>query len=647
MRWWQASARWLATVRHLAPGQVWCRGARLLRRRWDSAVGRRLCLTHRPALAAVQPLLAGLTEVAEPGPWTDEVRAACGRAEAAARLEFSFLNVTARYATQPDWQDATQSRLWRYHLHGFEYAMDLLVWHHAGGAPAAYAAFRRLAESWIEGNARVGGDGWHPYTVSLRLVQWLHAAYGFAPELDRDPEFRARWLAALYDQARFLRANLEFDVRGNHLLENLRALAWAGLCFQGSEARSWFEAAVRHWRKEQAEQILEDGGHFERNPGYHVVVLRLLLELATFCRRNQHPCAAEIEPGVERAARFLKSLLAPELKLPLLKDTTVDGAQAAESVLAAAALCMGQAQLKASASFGLYPLLLFGRQGWAQYESWPTQPVEADTGVLPQSGFYILRDVRRRDHLVWDAGDVCPDYLPAHAHADMFSYELVVAGLRVVVDSGVYEYAPGAWRDYFRSTRAHNTVEIGGEDQSEVWHSFRVGRRARPTPVSIRRVQDAYLLEASHNGYRHLPGKVQHRRAILWRPGAWWVIADHVLGHGQVPARSLLHFHPACTVKEVANSIWSVQRDDVTVWVTAMGHSTSELTAGQTEPRLQGWYSERFGVLTKNPTLTLGAEHTAPYALAYGIAPDRGLTLARSDRGGVLVGAGDWSYPLD
>src|SRR6202011_6026913 len=102
--------------------------------------------------------------------------------------------------------------------------------------------------------------------------------------------------------------------------------------------------------------------------------------------------------------------------------------------------------------YSLYPALLFGAAGWEVYQSWPESPAR-ESLAFPDTGHHVLRDDRRGDFLFFDAGEPCPPYLPAHAHADLLSYELTVGGRRLVVDSGVYEYAPGSWRNYFRSTR--------------------------------------------------------------------------------------------------------------------------------------------------------------------------------------------------
>ena len=78
-----------------------------------------------------------------------------------------------------------------------------------------------------------------------------------------------------------------------------------------------------------------------------------------------------------------------------------------------------------------------------------------------------------------DVAEIGPSYLPAHGHADALTFELSLDGKRVVVDTGTQSYEDGPSRWAQRSTSAHITIEIDGQSSSEVWKSFRVGRRAR------------------------------------------------------------------------------------------------------------------------------------------------------------------------
>src|SRR5262249_32712695 len=132
----------------------------------------------------------------------------------------------------------------------------------------------------------------------------------------------------------------------------------------------------------------------------------------------------------------------------------------------------------------------------------------------------------------FDVGAVGPDYQPGHAHADTLSVECSYRGRRLFVDPGTYAYDLGARRRYDRSTAAHNTVTADGQDSSEVWHIFRVGRRARPLDVQVAFPGGLLEAAASHTGYDHLPGRPRHVRWLTLTPGGGLVLKDRVEGRG-------------------------------------------------------------------------------------------------------------------
>ena len=113
---------------------------------------------------------------------------------------------------------------------------------------------------------------------------------------------------------------------------------------------------------------------------------------------------------------------------------------------------------------------------------------------------------------------------------------------RVFVNSGTSLYEAGPERLFERSTAAHNTVEVDGENSSEVWDAFRVARRARPFELEIGKTGDAIAVACAHDGYRRLRGKVTHRRKWLFRPEGF-SIEDQLEG-GFAKAKSFLHLHP-------------------------------------------------------------------------------------------------------
>jgi uncharacterized heparinase superfamily protein len=606
------------TMRYLTLEQILSRGKRVVRRRIWKLSGKSVPHPTGWQLAPHHTLYAGLPEVAQLG--TDNIMAAVERGRSVARREFSFLNQPVDLSRREGWHDPDLSQLWRYHLHYFDYVQDLLFWSAAWEGTAAYDTFLDLANSWMIHNEKLAGDGWHPFTISVRLVNWLHALDGFDAQLRENEPVRMRLLESIYAQAQVLAADPELDVRGNHLLKNLRAMLWAGVAFEGAEPKGWFQRAMEILKREIDEQIRPDGGHFERSPAYHLVVLKDCLEIGVWLRRNREGSPPWLDDALRRMLGYLVAILPMDGQVPLLKDTAWDAAPAPHDLLAAGALYFDNPSYKLGNVCGLYPFLLFGASGQARLDSWPVNQEPRRSKVLADSGHYVMRSDRAREYLILDAGKPCPDYLPAHAHADLLTFELVIDGQRVVVDSGVYEYAAGPWRDYFRSTRAHNTVEVAGENQSEVWDSFRVARRARPGRAFMQEEGDCVMVQGEHDGYLRLSVPVSHRRTVVWRKNRFWLIADELWGNGATTSASHLHFHPNLLLESVEESMWRVQGSHTPLWVTAFGQQGHAILMGQTEPQRQGWYSERFGQLQRNNVLTLQRQGALPICYGYVIS---------------------------
>jgi hypothetical protein len=310
-------------------------------------------------------------------------------------------------------------------------------------------------------------------------------------------------------------------------------------------------------------------------------------------RRNGRDVPPWLAAAAARMADFLDGMVMADGRLPLLKDTTFDGPPP-EAILAVAAIAHGEARWKRTAEAGLPATIIFGSEGAWRYEALPRNIEPRRTHLFPSSRFAVFRGLERGDSAVIDVGPVCPDALPAHAHADLFSFELCLGGRRAIVDSGVYEYAAGRWRDFFRSTRAHNTVEVEGRNQSEVWLSFRVGRRARPLFARFAEIPLGALVQSEHDGYAHLSQRPCHRRTFLWL-GSAIVVIDELFGAGVVTAASRIHLSPSCSRESMA--------------ITPFGPATA--TWGRS------WYSERFGEMLGNDVLTIEARGALPLAFGY------------------------------
>ena len=141
--------------------------------------------------------------------------------------------------------------------------------------------------------------------------------------------------------------------------------------------------------------------------------------------------------------------------------------------------------------------------------------------------------------LFMDIGKIGPDYIPGHAHADTFNFELYYKGNPIIVDTGISTYEKNSRRQLERSTESHNTIRIDETDSSEVWGGFRVARRAKIIAFK----ESENTVEATHNGYKRLGA--YHSRSFNKTNGLF-IIEDRIESNKTHQIESFLHFHPDC-----------------------------------------------------------------------------------------------------
>ena len=535
------------------------------------------------------------------------------RAEAVVEGCFTFLNQTVVYPDGVRWHDLDQSHLWRFHLHYFDYALDLGQAFQTTGNAQYWERFMALVDDWIVANQPVRGDGWHPFTISLRIVNWIRAYHLLAEPIIAEGSFRSRFLTSLYVQVRYMARNLEYDITGNHLIKNGKALVFAGTFFRGTESARWFERGLRILTLEAREQILDDGGHYERSPLYHTQVLADYLDVLPLIPRER-PEYARLMVSVRRMLDFLSAILHPDGTLPLFNDGVLLFEPPPATLFQWPMDLIGD-QLAAQ---GVQPHerpLGLPEAVPGQHPSRPMfniQRATCNVQPFPASGYYIFRAA---DHfLILDCGPVCPNHLPSHAHCDLLSFELSVGGQRIITNSGTYQYGAGPWRDAFRGTAAHNTVQVNDEEQSAIWSSFRVGRRARVLEATTHHLDAGLYFRGRYVGFNG--NRIEHTRELFLLSGPCWIFVDSIYHHKRpkpMTVTSRLHFHPRVHVAVEQGSA-RLCRDDVHLRVLPFG--------GEGFHPGQGWFSPDFGIKEPCPVLSLQARGEPPLRLGFVVAPE-------------------------
>lgn len=423
---------------------------------------------------------------------------------------FTFLAQTRSLEREEGWDPTGTSLLWRYNLHYLEWAFGFL---HHDDPGWARACFGELWQSWDKDTPLGRWPGWSPYVASLR--GWVMCA--LYEHLVAGSGLEQRYISSLRAHRRYIGINLETDVGGNHLIKNLKALVGLGI-FLGDQRT--LQKARHRLGRELLVQVLADGGHYERSPSYHAQVLEDLIDVRNLLEAAEESDIPGLRPAISSMQGWLASLPSPGGRLPPVNDSAPLGTEKLQLLLEGAA----------------------GETG--------------DLVILEPSGYFIT-SAGPRLKLFGDIGLPCPPNLPAHAHADCLSFELIVDGEVLIVDAGTSTYERGEQRSYERSTRAHNTVVLDGSDQTEVWGTFRAAARAIPQLERTERRNGSIVVTASHDGYERLSGRPRHRRT--WIATSDEVqIWDEVDGKGSHGLDLYIHLAPGAGVTELGPRRFSI-----------------------------------------------------------------------------------------
>ena len=291
------------TIMHLRPSQVAHRArlrAQLACLRRFPETGRRVVSGPDPSAVVGWPEVFRTVDAQTPGRWPSlpEVRAGKIRLLGLAR------------DLGDDWTQADAPRLWRFHLHYWDWAWGLAA---DPDRLASRALFARLWRSWQAAARFDHADAWHPYPAALRAWSWCSLHDELVAGSDIEPDF----VAGLAAHTGFLRRHLEYDLGGNHLIKDLKALVGLAVFFADERL---LRLAVRRLARQADTQVLADGGHYERSPAYHCQVLADLIDVADLLRAAGQVPPGSLTAAVDRMRRWLGAVLTPDGEVPLLND---------------------------------------------------------------------------------------------------------------------------------------------------------------------------------------------------------------------------------------------------------------------------------------------------------------------------------------
>lgn len=388
--------------------------------------------------------------------------------------KFRFLNITKTVKSETQLIDFKADLLWIYNLNYFDYL-------NSTNTKQRKYYIKLFIERWLREANSQQYVGWDPYPSSIRIVnfiKWL-----------KSNKYENKFLIeSLGNQTEKLSNNIEWHLYGNHLIANAKALIFAGIFFKSLKANKWKVKGVKLLKNQLDEQVLRDGGHFEKSPMYHSIVLEDILDIINIIEneksKKMREFKAELINLAKKMINWLDLMSLPNGELSFFNDTTNGVAPR------------------------IIDLLKYSKRLGVNYHKSNSKSFKMNH--LKESGFIVISNKNFKSIL--DVGSIGPKYIPGHAHADTLSFEMCFKNKKFIVNSGISTYQKSKQRLYERGTSAHSTVTINNENSSEIWSSFRVAHKANIVKLILKKSNQKCNILATHDGYSKVFMKNLHSR---------------------------------------------------------------------------------------------------------------------------------------
>jgi hypothetical protein len=479
--------------------------------------------------------------------------------------------------------------------------------------------------SWWTQNPFLSGIHWTSgIEAGLRLITWvwvrrlLDGWAGTADLFEHNEMARAQIWWHLHYLASF---RSQGSSANNHVIAEAAGQLVGALAFDWfAESKGWCEDASRVLERELKNNTFPSGVNREMAFDYHGFVAELAVVAAAEASWAGRPLSTELWTSLYRMFDVAAATVDVHVRAPRQGDGDNGMALVLDPPAAerwSGLLAIGEALFNAPQWWPAVESTMTGTLLGSMAGRQVSACSENRRSHYPDAGMTLLRSSPSEGEEIWCRCDAGPHgflSIAAHAHADALAVEVRHDGVDVLADPGTYCYhGEPRWRRYFRSTLAHNTIEVGGQDQSSSGGPFLWTRHARSTLVDLESNAQGEVTawSAEHDGYRALSPPVRHLRSVrLDSPLRRLEIIDRLETTGRHPFRLAFHLGPEIDARMVGDRVeltWS-HKSSTRQASLCVPHGLSwSLTRGQTDPVL-GWYSSRFG--EKHPAWAVVGEGT-------------------------------------
>jgi glycosyltransferase involved in cell wall biosynthesis len=443
---------------------------------------------------------------------------------------------------------------WELNRHQYFVTLGQAYW--LTGAEQYAETFVAHLESWMDQNPPKVGINWaSSLEIAFRSISWLWALEFFKDSPSLNANLYLRLLKFLYLNARHLETYLSTYFSPNtHLTGEALGLFYLGtLLPEFKEANRWRQSGKQILIEQMSRQVRADGVYFEQSSYYHRYTTNFYTHFVILSRLSNERLPAEVEGTLQLLLDHLLHITRPDGTSPLFGDD--DGgrllfldrlpANDFRAALSNGAALFHRGDYKYVASaLAEETFWLLGPEGAQEFDEIKATQPNIDSKDFPFGGYYVMRDgwTSQSNYLLFDCGPHGAHNC-GHAHADALAIEVAALGRSLLIDPATFTYTGSKeWRDWFRSSAAHNTLNIDGQSSSIPAGPFSWSTVAKCEPLSWLDARRFTYVAGKHNGYESLPAPATHQRSILFLKHDYWVMRDRVTSNGEHEVALRFHF---------------------------------------------------------------------------------------------------------
>ena len=490
-----------------------------------------------------------------------------------------------------------------------------------------YEEFVRQLTDWLEENPYGVGVNWtSTMEVAMRTISWIWAYLLFRSI----PQFSE--LASCFLKAIFLHGKHIYDYRSEHLHSTNHIIGEAAALYLISVQLPFLDKNAK-WRL-KAKQIIErevkrqfyiDGGSKEQSFSYQRFVLNLMLQVCIFSKKIDDKFSDNFETMLVKMAEFMMYSIGPNNELPMIGDS--DGARGLplisnkefwveKDIFCLGAALFGRGEFKFFADeFTESAAWMLGDEGYKQFCSIEEEKPKILSTEFRESGYVVMRDSWNKGlYMLLDAGRLGIGKVAGHGHSDLMSFIFSAFNKSIIIDPGTYTYSnKNKYRNYFRSTFAHNTLVVDDKPMNKPLSNFDWDKIIDARVIRWLSNEDCDIVETYHCNFDN----IVHKRKCVLTKGKRILIYDTLDGKGTHKIDSFIHLSPTVDILGISRKNIMLKTDDVYVTI----YQENDCTESKI---IKDVFSYTYGELIHTATIISTTKISLPATLITVILPTLG-----------------------